>query len=167
MFSSYFDVVIMRTKVPNLAESCAYLMNDLLSSGHMGVPVINAGSGADQHPTQALLDVYTLQQAFEFRSSKDSSKWSLFEGLRRKYPDLRKGLENKTFVFAGDIGRGRTVRSLAYLLAQTQGARMRFVAPPHPKLQLSRDLKEFLLGRGVEVSEHSRLVEVIDEADAL
>src|SRR5205823_11751336 len=58
-------------------------------------------------------------------------------------------------------------RSLAYLLAQTQGARMRFVAPPHPKLQLSRDLKEFLLGRGVEVSEHSRLVEVIDEADAL
>lgn len=167
MFSSYSDIVIMRTKVPNLSECCAYLMNDLLSSGQRGVPVINAGSGADQHPTQALLDVYTLQSAFEFASPRDSSRWTLFESLRKKYPYLRKGLENKVVVFAGDIGRGRTVRSLAYLLAQYQGVQMRFVAPPHPKLQLSRDLKDFLLKRGVHLSEHEHIDEVIDEADAL
>ncbi|MFZ1220260.1 MAG: hypothetical protein WAO00_13275 [Chthoniobacterales bacterium] len=167
MFSSYFDLIVMRTKKANLAECCAYLMNDLLASGQPGVPVINGGSGADQHPTQALLDIYTLQRAFAFRSPRDSSQWTLFDSLHKKHPDLRKGLDGKTYVFSGDIGRGRTVRSLAYLLAYNKNVKMRFVAPNHEKLRLSRDVKEYLRNQDIEVSEHSDLEEVIESADAL
>src|SRR5215213_2946414 len=72
MFSSYFDVIIMRSPIARLAESCAYLMNDLEVSGNRTVPIVNAGSGADEHPTQALLDIYTLQRSFQFESAHDS-----------------------------------------------------------------------------------------------
>ena len=72
MFSSYFDTIIMRSPIARLAESCAYLMNDLDASGSRSVPIVNAGSGADEHPTQALLDIYTLQRSFQFASPKDS-----------------------------------------------------------------------------------------------
>ena len=59
MFSSYFDLIIMRSKIPNFAECCGYLMNDLERQERRSVPIINGGAGTDQHPTQALLDVYT------------------------------------------------------------------------------------------------------------
>ena len=85
-FSSYFYCVIMRTQAGGLAERMAWV----LSNSERPVPIINAGSGKDQHPTQALLDVYTLQRSFEKRG----------------------GIEEKTIVFVGDLLRGRTVRSL-------------------------------------------------------
>ena len=59
-FSSYFDLIIMRSKMGGLAERMAWV----LSNSERPVPVINAGSGKDQHPTQALLDIYTLQRSF-------------------------------------------------------------------------------------------------------
>src|SRR5437868_14455033 len=58
MFSSYSDIIIMRARYPRFAEACAYLMNDLDRTsdadrlGHRGVPIVNGGSGADEHPTQ-------------------------------------------------------------------------------------------------------------------
>ncbi len=55
MFSSYFDLIIMRSKIARLAESCAYLMNDLEASGNRSVPIVNAGSGADEHPLQVFV----------------------------------------------------------------------------------------------------------------
>ena len=55
-FSSYVDVIVMRTKESGRAAQAARLMNGIPRP----VPVINAGSGSDQHPTQALLDIYTL-----------------------------------------------------------------------------------------------------------
>ena len=64
--------------------------------------IINAGSGTDEHPTQALLDFYTIY----------------------KY-----GLENKKIAFVGDLLRGRTVRSLALLLNKVKGIKLYFVAP--------------------------------------
>jgi len=64
--------------------------------------IINAGSGSDQHPTQSLLDFYTI--------------W--------KY-----GLENKKIAFVGDLLRGRTVRSLSLLLNKVNGTKLYFVAP--------------------------------------
>src|ERR687897_1679398 len=91
MFSSYFDLIIMRSPVARLAEACAYLMNDLASKGSRSVPIVNAGSGADQHPTQALLDVYTLQRTFQFASPKDSPAANRFDELRE-----RKGYEGLT-----------------------------------------------------------------------
>src|SRR4051795_9901384 len=113
MFSSYFDVIIMRARYPQFAEACAYLMNDLDRltdsdrTGQRGVPIVNGGSGADEHPTQALLDVYTLQKIFSFESKKDSSRGGALAQNRRKYKDVTKGLDGKSYCFCGDIGRGR------------------------------------------------------------
>lgn len=162
MFSSYFDLIIMRSKLARLAESCAYLMNDLEASGNRSVPIINAGSGADEHPTQALLDIYTLQRTFQFSDAQSSTVTTRFEELRRSFPDLTKGLSNKVYGFCGDIGRGRTVRSLASLLANYEGVTLIFVAPNDPTLALRDDLRQRLLDRGVKILEVDSLEEPVD-----
>jgi aspartate carbamoyltransferase len=173
MFSSYSDVIIMRSPYPQFAEACAYLMNDQdrlrdsERSGLRGVPIINGGSGADEHPTQALLDIYTLQQAFSFESKKDSSRRRRFDEIRRKYRTLTKGLDGKTYCFCGDIGRGRTVRSLATLLALYENVTMVFVYPPHSKLELSDDLRDYLEEKKVRVIEGNRLADHIRDIDVL
>ena len=173
MFSSYFDLIIMRSKLARLAESCAYLMNDLEASGNRSVPIINAGSGADEHPTQALLDIYTLQRTFQFADVKDSTTTSRLEELRIEHPQLTAGLANKTYGFCGDIGRGRTVRSLASLLANYENVQLVFIAPDDPTLALREDLRNRLLDRGVEIHEVKTFdekvggVPVIGKLDAL
>jgi aspartate carbamoyltransferase len=173
MYSSFFDLIIMRTPYPQFAEACAYLMNDqdrrrdADRPGVRGVPIVNGGSGADEHPTQALLDIYTLQRVFSFESKKDSSRRRRFDELRRKYPGLCKGLDGKTYCFCGDIGRGRTVRSLASLLTLYKDVTMVFVYPEHPKLRLSDDLRDYLLEKGVHIEERHRLTDVIRDVDVL
>ena len=84
-FSSYFDMIIMRTPEKGLAEHMAWE----LSNSSRPIPILNAGSGKDQHPTQALLDIYTLLRSFETKG----------------------GLCGRTVTFCGDLLRGRTVRS--------------------------------------------------------
>jgi len=90
-FSSYTDLIIMRHKGQDTAERAAWLLN---TQTNRPVPVINGGSGSDQHPTQAILDVYTLQRSFANQG----------------------GLDGKTILMCGDLKRGRTVRSLSYLM---------------------------------------------------
>lgn len=173
-FSSYFDLIIMRSPIARLAESCAYLMNDLERTGQRSVPIVNAGSGADEHPTQALLDIYTLQRTFKFENPADSPV-SRLDDLRGRhgYTDLTTGLANKTYGFCGDIGRGRTVRSLAMLLAEHPGVRLVFVTPDHPSLRMRDDLRSRLADRGVTVIEVDSFeapldgVPVIEAIDAL
>jgi aspartate carbamoyltransferase catalytic subunit len=167
MFSVNSDIIIMRSEVSDFAETCAYLMNNEARSGHRAVPIINAGSGADQHPTQALLDIYTLQNAFRFTSDQDSTHWSYFEDLRKRHPQLVKGLTQKHYGFCGDLGRGRTVRSLVWLLSQYQGITLHFFSPNHPKLRMDPELRQFLLQRRIEIHEHTSLDEAIHELDAL
>jgi aspartate carbamoyltransferase len=167
MFSSYFDLVIMRSPIARLAESCAYLMNDLERSGNRSVPIINAGSGADEHPTQALLDVYTLQRTFQFADPHDSPDASRLERLRRQFPRLETGLADKVYGFCGDIGRGRTVRSLAALLAQYPGVTLVFVAPEHPTLRLGDDIRRRLERRGVRMVELESLESPLDGRPAI
>lgn len=175
MFSSYFDVIIMRSPEARLAESCAYLMNDLDATGQRSVPIINAGSGADEHPTQALLDIYTLQRSFQFASPKDSPAGNRFDELRERkgYSGLTKGLAEKTYGFCGDIGRGRTVRSLAMLLALYDNTRLVFVAPDHPKLAMRDDMRDRLKDRNVRFYEFDSFEDsldgkpVIEQLDAL
>ncbi len=111
-FSSYFDLIIMRSEVQGLAEEMAWV----LSNTDRPVPIVNAGSGKDQHPTQALLDIYTLQRSFETSG----------------------GIDDKTIVFVGDLARGRTVRSLSSLLANYKNVRQCFVAPK--QLQIGQDI---------------------------
>ncbi len=152
MFSSYFDVIIMRSMIGDFAESCAYLMNSLSAQGMRSVPIINAGAGSDEHPTQALLDMYTILRTFDFDQTEDS-KQSSFVELQKKYGELTRGPANKTYLFCGDIGRGRTVRSLATVLSQYENVRMIFVAPQHETLRLSDDLRNRLTAAGVEMLE--------------
>ncbi|MGI9428089.1 MAG: aspartate/ornithine carbamoyltransferase family protein [Bythopirellula sp.] len=167
MFSSYFDLIIMRSTLAKLAESCAYLMNDLEATGNRSVPIINAGSGADEHPTQALLDIYTLQRTFQFADSpiagnRTATLATRFEHLRKGYPDLMKGLANKVYGFCGDIGRGRTVRSLASLLGNYEGVTLVFVAPNEPTLALRDDLRSRLRDRSVKIVEVDSFDEPVD-----
>lgn len=138
-FSSYFDIIIMRTPEKGLAEHMAWT----LSHSERPIPIINAGSGQDQHPTQALLDIYTLQRSFERRG----------------------GLRNRTVVFVGDLARGRTVRSLSNLLLNYEGIRQEFVAPP--PLQIGNDILKMLKDHGVEYRVTSDLESALPTADAV
>lgn len=138
-FSSYVDVIVMRSREPGLAARAARLMDSIARP----VPIVNAGSGPDQHPTQALLDVYTLDRSFEERG----------------------GIEGKTIGMMGDLSRGRTVRSLCHLMRHYPGVRLRFLAPP--ELRMRADVREFLERHGVPFEETDSPRGVLGELDAL
>ena len=165
MFSSYFDVIIMRSPLSQFAESCSYLMNDLSAEQRRWVPIVNAGSGSDEHPTQALLDIYTLKRSFEFRNREGTD--ARFVALQKDYPELTRGFSNKTYTFCGDIGRGRTVRSLATVLTQFENVTMHFVSPQDPVLGLDNGLRERLTNSGVAVHCHDSLDEVYGDKPVL
>ena len=136
------------------------------------VPIINGGAGSDEHPTQALLDMYTIERTFQF-DHKENSPRSRYMEMRRKYSDLTLGPDNKTYAFCGDLGRGRTVRSLATVLGQYKNVTMCFIAPEDETLQLDPDLRDNLIGKGVNVHELDSLdatvngKPVLEEADCL
>lgn len=138
-FSSYFDLIVMRSQIGGLAERMAWL----LSNTERPVPIINAGSGKDQHPTQALLDIYTLQRSFEKRGS----------------------IDGKTIIFVGDLARGRTVRSLAWLLTNYRDVKMLFVAPA--ELQIGEDILGLLRSAGVKHEVMSDFDKAIPMGDAI
>jgi aspartate carbamoyltransferase catalytic subunit len=138
-FSSYFDMIIMRTPEKGLAERMAWV----LSNTDRPVPIINAGSGPDQHPTQALLDIYTLLRSFERIG----------------------GLRDRTVTFVGDLARGRTVRSLAYLLVNFENIRQVFVAPA--PFQIGADVQNMLRQKGVQFELSDDLGRVIPQSDAV
>lgn len=138
-FSSYFDLIVMRTQLEGLAERMAWA----LSNSERPVPIVNAGSGKDQHPTQALLDIYTLQRSFEDQD----------------------GIDGKQIMFVGDLARGRTVRSLAWLLTNYRNVRQVFVAPP--ELQIGDDIQTLLKARGVAFRLTQDFDASLREADAV
>lgn len=138
-FSSYVDLVIMRSPVAGLCDRIA----ELFDTTDRPVPIINAGSGPDEHPTQALLDIYTLQRSF-----KDIG-----------------GIDGKTFCMVGDLKRGRTVRSLSRLLTHYQDVHIRFVSPP--EYAIEDDLRQYLTARGVSFSEDDNLLNAVSDADAI
>ena len=138
-FSSYFDLIVMRTPEKGLAERMAWV----LSNSERPIPIINAGSGQDQHPTQALLDVYTLLRSFE-RSG---------------------GLRDRTVLFCGDLLRGRTVRSLSYLLTNFPNIRQVFVAPG--PLQVGEDVLAILRSKQVAFETTDDFHAALPQADAV
>lgn len=166
MFSSYFDVIIMRSQIGDFAECCAYLMNDLERQERRSVPIINAGAGSDEHPTQALLDMYTIIRTFDFDESSEGRPSRLNE-LKQSYPGLTCGPSHKTYAFCGDIGRGRTVRSLATVLSQYDGVRLVFVSPQHDVLVMDDDLRQRLKRSGTEFHELHSLDGELDGARLL
>jgi aspartate carbamoyltransferase catalytic subunit len=139
-FSSYVDLIIMRHPLEGFSEKTAWLLN---AYSDRPVPVINAGSGQDQHPTQALLDVYTLHRSFEERG----------------------GIEGKVIAMVGDLRRGRTVRSLSYLMKNYPGVKIQYASPP--EFRIEDDIKEFLSSQSIPFEEYDSLEPVLREADAV
>ena len=135
-FSSYVDLIVIHHPDQGAAELAAYEMN----MAERRVPVLNGGSGRDQHPTQALLDIYTLQK-------------SLGE------------IDGKKIAMVGDLLRGRTVRSLSYLMKNYQGVEIYYVAPE--RLRIGDDIKEFLKRQNIRYTESENLEAVIPIVDAV
>ena len=138
-FSSYFDLIVMRSPEQGLAEKMSWE----LSNSDRPIPILNAGSGKDQHPTQALLDIYTLVRSFETKG----------------------GLDGRTVAFCGDLLRGRTVRSLSYLLTAFRDIRQKFIAPK--ELQVPADVTAILDRKGVRYEISDDLPEAVRSSDAV
>lgn len=138
-FSSYVDAIIMRTPEAGYAARAAAMMDRIARP----VPIINAGSGKDQHPTQALLDIYTLERSFS----------------------LRGGIDGKVIGMMGDLKRGRTVRSLSSLMKHYRDVRLVFIAPE--PFAMEPDVKAELAQAGIPFIETTDLAGVLPELDAL
>ena len=138
-FSSYVDVIVMRSRHPGRAALAANIMDSIARP----VPVINAGSGSDQHPTQALLDIYTLDRSFSEIG----------------------GIDGKVIGMMGDLKRGRTVRSLCMLMQNYRDVRLVFVAPDQYAMQ--DDIKAYLASHDIPFVETADLPSVLPELDAI
>ena len=138
-FSSYVDLIIMRSPVRGLCDRIASLLDET----DRPIPIINAGSGADEHPTQALLDIYTLERSFK---------------------DLG-GVEGKTICMVGDLKRGRTVRSLSRILSLYPKTNLVFASPEAFKIE--DDLRKFLTSSGVKFLETENFKEALSLSDAI
>ena len=131
ILSGYVDLIVMRHYEIGAAKRAAAVS---------AVPIMNAGDGAGQHPTQALLDLFTLQQ-----------KFGRLDGLR--------------VAMVGDLLYGRTVRSLAYLLAKYRDVQLTFVAPR--VCQMHDDIKAYLDRQGVRWKEDGDLNAVLRRVDCV
>ena len=110
------------------------------ASSVSSVPIINAGDGKGQHPTQALLDLYTI-----YRELKKTS------GLK--------------IAAVGDLASGRTVRSLCYLLGKFKDNEVIFVSPNN--LKIGEDIKEYLTRHNIKFSEENNLHDVLQKVDII
>ena len=131
IMNGYADVIVMRHNEAGSAVKAAEVSS---------IPVINAGDGAGQHPTQALLDMYTIVDTFpEFNNLK--------------------------IAMVGDLRYGRTVRSLSYLLTKYANVELIFVSPPVCKME--NDIKDYLEKNNVPWREESDLVRIAPEVDCI
>lgn len=168
-FSQYFDLIIMRHPGEGFAEHVANMFN----ASTRAIPVVNAGSGKDQHPTQALLDIYTLLRCFSESGSSNGSSdatSNLGSGTHAHDPRLvgrysKNHLAGRTIAFVGDLKRGRTVRSLTYLLCRYPGVRLAFVSPP--ELRIGDDILDYVTRHGIEYEMCDDVRKGIGEWDAV
>jgi aspartate carbamoyltransferase catalytic subunit len=130
MLSAYGDAIVLRHPNEGAARLAAAVSER---------PVINAGDGAGQHPTQTLLDLATIREAF-----------GTLTGLK--------------VVLLGDLRYGRTVHSLAHALAVFR-SEMVLVGPP--QLRLPEEVREQLDQEGAQVTEEPQLHQALRQADVL
>jgi aspartate carbamoyltransferase catalytic subunit len=131
IIGSYSDVIVIRHHEEGGARRAAQVSP---------VPVINAGDGdGGQHPTQALLDLYTIYRV--------------------------RPLDGLSVAIIGELDRGRTARSLAYLLAKFERVKIYFVSPA--ELQMKPDILEYLDRHGVRYEMESELDRVVSEVDVI
>ncbi|KAF8767578.1 CAD protein like [Argiope bruennichi] len=130
ILSSYADVVVLRHPEPGSAERAASVSSK---------PIVNGGDGTGEHPTQALLDIFTIREEL--------------------------GSVNRlTITFVGDLKHGRTVHSLARLLTNYD-VRLRYVSPP--ELKMPNAVKEFIQSKGIHQEEHSNMEDILPQTDVL
>lgn len=127
----HFDVIVLRHYEAGAAERAARVSN---------VPVINAGDGAGQHPTQALLDLYTLR-----------------EELGR--------IDGISVALVGDLKRSRVVRSLAYLLGKFHVGHLYFVSGHG--MEAHEGILDYLARHDVAFSQEHDLREVAPQVHAI
>ncbi|MFA6601634.1 MAG: aspartate carbamoyltransferase [Candidatus Paceibacterota bacterium] len=128
---NYADVIVLR----HYEQGASYRAS-LVSK----VPIVNAGDGIGQHPTQALLDLYTIKREL-----------GKIDGLK--------------IAMVGDLKHGRTVRSLSYLLGKYEDIQIHFISPK--KLKIGDDIKEYLRRHGVIYFETEDLDSVVSTIDVL
>jgi len=128
---NYADAIVLRHH-----EEGASLRAAAVSA----VPIINAGDGAGQHPTQALLDLYTIKR------------------------ELGK-IDGITIAMVGDLKHGRTVRSLSYLLGKYSNISIIFVSPK--QLSIGQDIKTYLNKHRIQYTETAELSVALKSADAI
>lgn len=129
--AGYADVIVLRHYESGAAERAAAVSSK---------PVINAGDGPGQHPTQALLDLYTIQKELGW-----------IDGLK--------------IAMVGDLANGRTVRSLCYLLTRFKVKKIWLVAPPI--VRMKDDIKKHLTDSEVDFEEEADLRKVVREAHVI
>lgn len=129
--AGYADVIVLRHFESGASRRAAEVSP---------VPVLNAGDGAGQHPTQALLDLYTIDREL-----------GRMDGL--------------SVAMVGDLANGRTVRSLCYLLAKFDSPKIWLVAPP--VVRMGDDIKSYLTRHGVVFEEAEDLSAVAAEVDVI
>lgn len=130
MVSNYVDLIVMRHPL----EGAARYASEVAS-----VPVINAGDGANQHPTQTMLDMYTIKQT-------------------------QGHLENMNINMVGDLKYGRTVHSLIQAMSYFSP---RFVFTAPPELKMPQEYKDFLTSKKIPFTETGDLMEHINDTDIL
>lgn len=114
----YADAIVLRHHQGGSAKRAAKVSS---------IPLINAGDGTAQHPTQALLDLYTIERELG-------------------------GIDGVVIAFVGDLANSRAIRSLGYFLAKYSGIKAHFVAPP--PLGMREDMIQYLGKNGVTFREH-------------
>lgn len=132
VIGTYVDAIVMR----HPQEGAARLATEF--SG--GVPILNAGDGANQHPTQTLLDLFTLRET---------------QGR----------LDNLSVAMVGDLKYGRTVHSLTQALAKFTGNRFYFIAPS--ALAMPAYITDMLDEQNIVWTRHDSIEEVLPELDIL
>jgi len=131
IMNGYADIIVMRHNEAGSAEKAAQVSN---------IPIINAGDGAGQHPTQALLDLFTIKDCFQ-------------------------GIEGLNIAMVGDLKYGRTVRSLSYLLTKFDKVKLYFVSPT--VCQMESDIKAYLDKYQVPWLEETDFEKVLPEVDCV
>ncbi|WP_130836984.1 aspartate carbamoyltransferase [Lachnoclostridium sp. Marseille-P6806] len=111
-----------------------------VAAQYSGIPVINAGDGGHQHPTQTLLDLQTIRR-------------------------LKGGLEHMTIGLCGDLKFGRTVHSLVSAMARYEGIRFVFISPD--ELRMPDYVSDMLRDRNIPFEEVTRLEDAIPQLDIL
>ena len=131
MFEGYCDALVIRHEYEGVSKFISDIVN---------IPVINAGDGAGQHPTQTLLDLYTIKKEIG-------------------------EIDNLNIALIGDLKFGRTVHSLSNALGLFKNIKIYLVSPP--ELRMPQEILIDLNDTNVEYEEVDNIESIIDKVDVL